>query len=99
MIEPGKNGRRSGSVAKGRCEAARFAKNRRPLARWILTAASGRLGLNDGLEGVAPGGGDQSTWRVVADRPTQPSCGTSAGRCRAGGWWPPLGAQLAAANH
>ena len=64
-----------------------------------MTAASGRLGLNDGLEGVAPGGGDQSTWRVVADRPTQPSCGTSAGRCRAGGWWPPLGAQLAAANH
>ena len=36
MIEPGKNGHRSGSVAKGRCEAGRFAKNGRPLVRWIL---------------------------------------------------------------
>ena len=36
MIEPGKNGRRSGSVAKGRCEAGCVAKNGRPLARWIL---------------------------------------------------------------
>ena len=34
MIEPGKNGRRS--VAKGRCEAGCFAKNERPLVRWIL---------------------------------------------------------------
>ena len=31
MIEPGKNGHRSGSVAKGRCEAGCFAKNGRPL--------------------------------------------------------------------
>ena len=37
MIEPGKNGRRSGSVAKGRCEAGCFAKNERPLVRWILS--------------------------------------------------------------
>ncbi len=37
MIEPGKNGHRSGSVAKGRCEAGCFAKNGRPLVRWILT--------------------------------------------------------------
>ena len=37
MIEPGKNGRRSGSVAKGRCEGGCFAKNGRPLVRWILT--------------------------------------------------------------
>ncbi len=37
MIEPGKNGRRSGSVAKGRCEAGCFVKNGRPLVRWILT--------------------------------------------------------------
>ncbi|MCY3704472.1 MAG: VOC family protein [Gammaproteobacteria bacterium] len=37
MIEPGKNGRRSGSVAKGRCEAGCSAKNGRPLVRWILT--------------------------------------------------------------
>ena len=36
MIEPGKNGRRSGSVAKGRCEAGCSAKNGRPLVRWIL---------------------------------------------------------------
>ena len=36
MIEPGRNGHRSGSVAKGRCEAGCFAKNGRPLARWIL---------------------------------------------------------------
>ena len=36
MIGPGKNGRRSGSVAKGRCEAGCFAKNGRPLVRWIL---------------------------------------------------------------
>ncbi len=36
MIEPDKNGRRSGSVAKGRCEAGCFAKNGRPLVRWIL---------------------------------------------------------------
>ena len=35
MIDPGKNGRRS--VAKGRCEAGCFAKNERPLVRWILT--------------------------------------------------------------
>ncbi len=37
MIEPGKNGRRSGSVAKGRCEAGCVAKNGRPLVRWILS--------------------------------------------------------------
>jgi len=36
MIEPGKNGHRSGSVAKERCEAGCFAKNGRPLVRWIL---------------------------------------------------------------
>ena len=42
MIEPGKNGHRSGSVAKGRCEAARFAKNGRLLVRWILTTTNGR---------------------------------------------------------
>ncbi len=36
MIEPGKNGRRSGSVAKGRCETGCSAKNGRPLVRWIL---------------------------------------------------------------
>ncbi len=36
MIGPRKNGRRSGSVAKGRCEAGCFAKNGRPLVRWIL---------------------------------------------------------------
>ena len=41
MIEPGKKGHRSGSVAKGRCEAGRFAKNGRPLVRWILTATNG----------------------------------------------------------
>ena len=40
MIEPGKNGRRSGSVAKGRCEAGCFAKNERPLVRWILSYRS-----------------------------------------------------------
>ncbi len=40
MIEPGKNGRRSGSVAKGRCETGCSAKNGRPLARWILTYVS-----------------------------------------------------------
>ncbi len=40
MIEPGKNGRRSGSVAKGRCEAGCFAKNGRPLVRWILNDLS-----------------------------------------------------------
>ena len=37
MIEPGRNGRRSGSVAKGRCETGCSAKNGRPLVRWILT--------------------------------------------------------------
>ena len=36
MIEPGRNGRRSGSVAKGRCETGCSAKNGRPLVRWIL---------------------------------------------------------------
>ncbi len=41
MIEPGKNGRRSGSVAKGRCEAGCFAKNGRPLVRWILIHETG----------------------------------------------------------
>ena len=41
MIEPGKNGRRSGSVAKGRCEAGCFAKSGRPLARWILNNETG----------------------------------------------------------
>ncbi len=41
MIEPGKNGRRSGSVAKGRCEAGCFAKNGRPLVRWILNHETG----------------------------------------------------------
>ena len=41
MIEPGKNGRRSGSVAKGRCEAGCFAKSGRPLVRWILTNETG----------------------------------------------------------
>ena len=40
MIEPGKNGRRSGTVAKGRCEAGCVAKNGRPLARWILPGLS-----------------------------------------------------------
>ena len=39
MIEPGKKGRRSGSVAKGRCETGCFAKNGRPLVRWILPFA------------------------------------------------------------
>ncbi len=41
MIEPGKNGRRSGSVAKGRCEASCFVTNGRPLVRWILVRWSG----------------------------------------------------------
>jgi len=40
MIEPGKNRRRSGSVAKGRCETGCSAKNGRPLARWILPVLS-----------------------------------------------------------
>ncbi|MYI64994.1 MAG: IS110 family transposase, partial [Gemmatimonadetes bacterium] len=42
MIGPGKNGRRSGSVAKGRCEAGCFAKNGRPLVRWILDRQKAR---------------------------------------------------------
>ena len=54
MIEPGKNGRRSGSVAKGRCEAGCSAKNGRPLVRWIL-ATLGDLRLSDNdLTGPIP---------------------------------------------
>ena len=54
MIEPGKNGRRSGSVAKGLCEAGCFAKNGRPLVRWILTNISRvRQALGRGVRDTA----------------------------------------------
>ena len=64
MIEPGKNGRRSGSVAKGRCEAGCFAKNGRPLVRWILTDLNSRKPALGGAAETA----SQSTVRSSVHR-------------------------------
>ena len=74
MIEPGKNGRRSGSVAKGRCEPGCVAKNGRPLVRWILNCKSGlrrgRLGRGCGTSSLAsrPGPGRVALQPVFSRR-------------------------------
>ncbi len=69
MIGPGKNGRRSGSVAKGRCEAGCFAKNGRPLVRWILDNETGVREARGGrVRHRATAAGD-----AVAERLREPS--------------------------
>ena len=69
MIEPGKNGRRSGSVAKGRCEAGCFAKNGRPLVRWILIDRNSRKpALGGAAETASRGTARNSVHRAVTGK-------------------------------
>ena len=71
MIEPGKNGRRSGNVAKGRCETGRSAKNGRPLVRWIL---SGPSGVCQARRRRVRGPGVAAAANAVAEHPCKRSC-------------------------
>ncbi len=69
MIEPGKNGRRSGSVAKGRCEASCFVTNGRPLVRWILTDHNSRKpALGGAAETASQSTVQSSVHRAVAGK-------------------------------
>jgi len=83
MIEPGRNGRRSGSVAKGRCEAGRFAKNGRPLARWILKHETGvrraRWGHFRDPANAAAAVAEHS--RARSGKPVQTDLAKRGGRC------------------
>ena len=84
MIEPGKNGRRSGSVAKGRCEAGCFAKNGRPLVRWILVRFTVRSASPEDAPGASRAYRLKRRAGALARRIGHPVGGSPTVLCRTG---------------